>query len=121
MSGLTKSEAAYFAGLVDGRGSVRTLVSKQGKYTYRYPMVRMCVTEGRWGLIQKLKREFGGCISSCDKDGYRQFWQLSGVRAAEFMTKIQPHVKSTKRKQEIKQVLKDRDLCVYRKKQKKEA
>jgi hypothetical protein len=67
----------------------------------------MCVTEGRWGLIQKLKREFGGCVSNCDKEGYRQFWQLQGKKAVVFLTKVQSHVKSQKRKMEIKQVLKE--------------
>jgi len=99
---LTKSQLTYLAGLIDGRGTVGKV--KVGIYTY--PVVRMSVTEPRWNLLDKLKEQLGGSISARDTEGYRRYWQLQGKRVLVFLAKIQPYVKSDKRKQEIKELLK---------------
>lgn len=100
-----QDQLQYLAGLIDGRGTVGIKSVTQNGKTYHYPMVRMCVTEGRWGLIDQLHKQIGGCLSSCDQEGYRKFWEISGKKAVTFITAVQPHVKSNKRKKEIRTVL----------------
>jgi len=101
----TKKRLIYLAGLVDGRGTVGMI--KTGYRQYRYPAIRMCFIKKRWDLLDKLQDMYGGSISNCDTLGERRYWQVQGQKAIALLEKLLPHVKSAKRKREIKKVLKE--------------
>lgn len=102
---MDKKILSHVAGVLDARGSINWQRSIQRGKEYKYPMVRIAVVEKRYELIKYLYDTFGGCISNCDKDGYRRFWQISGKSAKEFLLVVKPFLKTKRKLQEVKTVL----------------
>jgi len=96
---MKQTELQYTAGLFDGRGTIT--LWKPSTFKHKLPMVRLTATKKRYPLLDYLQKTYGGCISNCDKDGYRKYWVVTCDKAIEFLKAIRPHTKLLIRQQQI--------------------
>lgn len=85
---------AYAAGLMDGEGSVT--LPRYNKSEFRYPLVSVSSTTKE--LVDFLKQQFGGCISSKKEDRDSRHkkayqWAVARNEALRFLAKVLPHMK----------------------------
>lgn len=82
----------YLAGLVDGEGCIQLSPSNKGKYRKYYP--RLSVTNTHLPVLEMLVATYGGAIHGpkfsrqATKPCYD--WRITGDKAREVLTKLEP-------------------------------
>ena len=100
---MKKTDLAYFAGILDGEGSITIgvdkTISKTGKTRITYRL-RVDVGNTNEWLIQQLKFAFGGCVvlrrEQTVKTQTIWAWRVSCLDALRFLQAIYPYVKIKK-------------------------
>lgn len=105
---LTKQQLSYLAGLLDGRGSIgapRKTITQNGiAYKNVAVYVRITGKPGKNNVVEVAHKIVGGCLSLHKNDTGRKVWVITGTIALGFLKKLLPHIKTNKRKKEIKDV-----------------
>lgn len=103
MAFASKSEWAYFAGLIDGEGCIG--INKfRIKNHYTYWRLRIQVTNTDSNICFWLKRELGGCVSTHHPHfpwSTRYVWAITGKKAGELLKKILPYLRIKKFQAEL--------------------
>jgi hypothetical protein len=108
---MKKTDLAYFAGIVDGEGSIVIHAQHQskGKYSDRKRMTSYVLTvsvanTNEW-IIRQLQFSFGGYVGiTAHRNAYRRTcyeWNITSVRAMNFLIMLLPYLKIKKPQAEI--------------------
>lgn len=103
---MKKTDLAYFAGIMDGEGSIviHTQHHSKGKYSDRARMTSYVLTVGvantnEW-IIKQLQLAFGGYVGiTSHGNDYRRTcyeWNVTSVRAMNFLVAILPYLRIKK-------------------------
>ena len=112
---VSTEEAAYFAGLFDGEGSVGIRCNTQGRQYYSY-ILRIAITNTHQGIIEQLQNKFAGSIYFLKRysPAHRQawYWDLYSRSAFDFLKIIYPY--SIIKKPQIELAMKFQEQCIHK-------